>query len=157
REGVVALLEPFIDTVVICTMTALVILLSGAWTGEANGVELTAVAFDSVIPGFGKFFVPIAVALFGYSTLLSWSYYGEMATDFLFNGKYIKTYKATFCVFAFVGAIWKLDPVLNFSDIMLGLMVVPNLIAVWLLFPKLKTATVEYFRKLNAGEFKVND
>ncbi len=157
REGVVALLEPLIDTVVICTMTALVILISGAWTSDANGVELTALAFDSAIPGFGRWFVPIAVALFAYSTLLSWSYYGEMATDFLFKGKYITTYKATFCMFAFVGAIWKLGPVLNFSDIMLGLMVIPNLIAVWLLFPKLKAATNEYFGKLNRGEFKQND
>ena len=157
REGVVALLEPLVDTVIICTMTALVILISGHWTGSAEGVELTAIAFDSAIPGFGKFFVPIAVALFAYSTLLSWSYYGEMATDFLFNGRHITLYKGAFCLFAFVGAIWKIDPVLNFSDIMLGLMVIPNLIAVWLLFPKLKAASNDYFGKLRDGKFQRKD
>lgn len=155
REGVVALLEPFIDTVVICTMTATVILLSGAWTQDANGVELTALAFDSAIPGFGRFFVPIAVCLFAYSTLLSWSYYGERAVDYLFGEAGILPYKVIFCTLAFVGAVWKLGPVLDFSDIMLGLMVVPNLIGVIFLFPKLKTATTEYFGKLERNEFKV--
>ncbi|MEO0335193.1 MAG: sodium:alanine symporter family protein, partial [Pseudomonadota bacterium] len=80
REGVVALLEPLIDTVVVCTMTALVILNSGEWVNEGlTGVDLTAAAFDHAIPGFGGIFVPIAVFLFAYSTLLSWSYYGEQA------------------------------------------------------------------------------
>ena len=149
REGIVALLEPFIDTVVICTMTALVILISGSWTQGANGVELTAMAFDTVIPGFGRYFIPIAVLLFAYSTLLSWSYYGEQAFDFIFQGqkKLIYYYKILFCVMTFMGAIWKINPILDFSDLMLGLMVIPNLIAVWLLFPKLKVATKEYFSK----------
>lgn len=155
REGVVALLEPFIDTVVICTMTAVVILLSGAWRMDANGVELTALAFDSAIPGFGKYFIPIAVFLFAYSTLLSWSYYGERATDYLFGEKAIVWYKLLFCCLAVVGALWAIGPVLNFSDIMLALMAVPNLIAVLLLFPSLRKESTEYFRKLSANEFKV--
>jgi len=154
REGVVALLEPFIDTVVICTMTALVILLSGAWTQDANGVQLTAIAFDSAIPGFGKYFVPVAVALFAYSTLLSWSYYGERAVDYLAGEKGILPYKVLFCIFAVLGAVWKIDPVINFSDIMLGLMVVPNLIAVLLLLPKLIKESKKYFKTLKAGGFE---
>ncbi|MBN22895.1 MAG: sodium:alanine symporter family protein [Bdellovibrionaceae bacterium] len=153
REGVVALLEPFVDTVVICTMTALVILLSGAWTQDANGVELTAIAFDSAIPGFGKYFVPVAVALFAYSTLLSWSYYGEVSVRYLFGQRGILPYKFVFCLAAIIGAVWKLGPVIDFSDIMLGLMVVPNLIGVYFLFPKLRTATQDYFRRLDAGDF----
>ncbi len=158
REGVIALLEPLIDTVLICTMTALVILISGHWTDpNLNGVELTAAAFESAIPGFGRFFVPTAVFLFAYSTLLSWSYYGETMVHFVSNPKKSKrnilVYKILFCIVGFIGAIWKIGPVLNFSDIMLGLMVVPNLIAVWLLFPKLKQATNEYFNKLNTGAF----
>lgn len=92
REGLVASVGPFIDTVVICTMTALVILLSGVWTsGDLNGVSLTAKAFDSSIKGFGLYFMPVAVSLFAYSTLLSWSYYGERSLAFLFNGKGIFT------------------------------------------------------------------
>ncbi|MCB0392433.1 MAG: sodium:alanine symporter family protein, partial [Bdellovibrionales bacterium] len=148
REGVVALLEPLIDTVVICTMTALVILISGEWTNpDLNGVGLTAAAFDSAIPGFGKFFVPLAVFLFAYSTLLSWSYYGETMVDFVSkenkSKRNIFIYKLAFCFVGFLGSIWAIEPVLNFSDIMLGLMVIPNLLAVWLLFPKLRQATNE--------------
>lgn len=155
REGAVALLGPFIDTVVICSMTALVILISGAWTTDANGVELTAIAFDSAIPGFGKFFVPLAVFLFAYSTLLSWSYYGERSIDYIFGEAGILPYKIVFCILAFLGSIWKLAPVLNFSDIMLGLMVVPNLLAVILLLPKVREATKSYYDRLGKGEFKI--
>lgn len=204
REGVVALLEPLIDTVIICTMTALVILLSGAWTQDANGVDLTAMAFNEAIPGFGTYFIPIAVSLFAYSTLLSWSYYGGRAVDYLagknaervwlkhplfksaapaalvgsvlmfvqtdlntlagliFGGGLVllvlsygpmNAYKVFFCLLAVVGAIWNLGPVLAFSDIMLGLMVVPNLLAVWMLFPKLRAETKSYFDRLKSGAF----
>lgn len=154
REGVVALLEPFIDTVIICTMTALVIMISGEWTSDLTGVELTAAAFDSAIPGFGKFFVPIAVFLFAYSTLLSWSYYGEKAIGFLFPGstKALLGYKGLFCILAFLGSLWAIGPVLNFSDIMLGLMVIPNLIGVIFLLPKLREETKNYFEKLKKEE-----
>ena len=155
REGVVALLEPFIDTVVICTMTSFVILLSGAWLEEGvDGATRTAHAFDQALPGFGTFFVPIAVFLFAYSTLISWSYYGERATIYLFGEKGLLPYRVVFCLFAVVGSVWANEAVLNFSDSMLGLMIAPNLIAVWLLLPRVKKATDEYFRKLKAGEFQ---
>lgn len=156
REGVVALLEPFVDTILICTMTALVILLSGAWKNqEANGVMLTALAFDDALHGFGRYFVPIAVSLFAYSTLLSWSYYGEMASNFLFGEKSKVIYKVIFCSLSVLGAVRELGPVLAFSDMMLGLMVIPNLIAVVLLFPKLKAESVKYFTRLKKGDFDV--
>jgi AGCS family alanine or glycine:cation symporter len=163
REGVVALLEPFIDTVVICTLTALVILISGAWTqpidpitGERiSGVMLTATAFDSGIPGFGTYFVPVAVFLFAYSTLLSWSYYGERALDYLTGGKGIVAYKIIFCIIAFLGAIWTQGAIISFSDMMYGLMVIPNLLAVILLLPKLRQEATSYFSRLKAGEFEV--
>jgi AGCS family alanine or glycine:cation symporter len=153
REGVVALLEPFVDTVVICTLTALVIVISGTWTGEATGVELTALAFDSAYPGFGRWFVPLAVFLFAYSTLLSWSYYGERAADYLWGEKAVLPYKIVFCILAVVGAVWAVDPVLNFSDIMLGLMALPNTLACLLLFPEVRKDTQVYFEKLKKGAF----
>jgi AGCS family alanine or glycine:cation symporter len=137
-------------------MTALVILISGAWTQDANGVELTAIAFDSAIPGFGRWFVPVAVCLFAYSTLLSWSYYGERAAQYLMGEKAILPYKVVFCVFIVLGATWSLGPVLNFSDAMLGLMVVPNLIAILLLFPTVRRETQRYFKRLARGEFPVH-
>ena len=155
REGLVASLEPFVDTIVICTMTALVILISGAWTtGGDSGVLLTAKAFNSVIPGFGQYFVPLAVFLFAYSTLLSWSYYGEISTEFIFGSKSITPYKVLFCIAAFFGAIWELKPILSFSDMMLGIMVIPNLIAVVSLLKVIRAETTSYFTRLKRGEFK---
>ena len=157
REGCVALLEPFIDTVVICTMTALVILISGAWTTEANGVQLTAMAFDQSINGFGKWFVPLAVTLFAYSTLLSWSYYGERGADYLFGKAGVLPFKFIFCGFAILGAVKSLGPVLDFSDAVFGALAVPNILAIWLLYPVLKKESQSYFARLKAGEFDKQD
>lgn len=148
REGAVALLEPFIDTVVICTMTALTINITDAWQSDKNGVELTAYALDSALPGFGTYFIPVAVFLFAYSTMISWSYYGERSIDFLVGEKGILPYKAVFCLMVVVGAIWKLEPVLNFSDSALALMIVPNLLTLLILAPTVKRATKEYFGKM---------
>ena len=158
REGLVALLEPFIDTVVICTMTALVILISGAWTSGVEGVDLTSTAFNSALPGFGDYVLPIIIALFAYSTALTYAYYGETATNFLFkNSKnkeaYSMSYRILYCIVIIIGSIWSSDAVVNFSDMMIGLMVIPNLIAVWLLFPKVKEVTNDYFKRLNNNEF----
>ena len=158
REGLVALLEPFIDTVIICTMTALVILISGAWTSDLKGIDLTSTAFNSALPGFGDYILPIIITLFAYSTSLSYAYYGERATNFLFKNRkhkemYLVAYKILFCLIIILGSTWSSEAVINFSDIMIGLMVVPNLIAVWLLFPKVKEVTDDYFRRLNNNEF----
>lgn len=157
REGVVALLGPFIDTVTICSLTALVILTTGVWeTSSLVGVPLTAEAFDSVISGFGHFFIPIAATLFAFSTLVSWSYYGEIAIYYLFGKKGVLPFKIVFCIVALLGSVWKIQAVLDFSDIMTGMMVFPNLIAIWLLLPHLKKHTKRYFKKLKDGEFKTN-
>lgn len=153
REGVVALLEPFIDTVVICTMTAMVINITGVWTGPLTGVELTAAALDHQLPGFGTYFIPVAVSLFAYSTLISWSYYGERSVDYLFGEKWIVYYKLIFCLAAVIGAVATLAPVLHFSDSAIALMVIPNMIACLLMTPTIKRATKEYFTKLKNGEF----
>lgn len=158
REGVVALLGPFIDTVMICTLTAFVILTTGVWeSSDLVGVPLTALAFDSVIAGFGHFFIPIAATLFAFSTLISWSYYGETAVHYLAGKKAVLPFKILFCVIALFGALWKVQAVLDFSDIMTGMMVFPNLIAIWLLFPHLKKQTKRYFQKLKNGEFQINE
>lgn len=157
REGVVALLEPFVDTVVICTMTALVILISGVWMlpNSGDGSIITAMAFNAVIPGFGQYFVPVAVFLFAYSTMLSWSYYGQIACEYVLGPKSIIPYKVLFCVLAFVGSIWSLKPILSFSDMMFGLMVIPNVFAILCLSKVVRTETKEYFRKLKNKEFKI--
>lgn len=155
REGVVASIGPFIDTVIICTMSALVILATGVWqSSQAVGVSLTATAFDTVIFGFGSYFIPIAATLFAFSTLVSWSYYGEVSTHYLFGEKMVIPYKVVFCIVAALGAVWSIKAVLDFSDIMTGLMIFPNLIAIWLLLPHLRKQTKRYFEKLDNGEFK---
>lgn len=156
REGSVALLGPFIDTVVICTLSALVILSTGVWeTADEVGVPLTARAFDAVINGFGHYFIPVAATLFAFSTVISWSYYGETAVHYLGGQSLVYPFKFTFCLMAMTGAIWELEAVLNFSDILTGLMIFPNLLAIWMLAPKLKDRTQVYFEKLRKGEFQV--
>jgi AGCS family alanine or glycine:cation symporter len=162
REGVVASLGPFIDTIVVCTMTALIIIITGAYNPDIQGVEVTAHAFDAGIDGFGQYFVPIAVLMFAVSTVISWSYYGEKGIEFLARKiapnvvkPAVATYKALFCVAAFFGSVFSLDLVVNFSDAMLGMMAVPNLIACLLLAPLLLKMTKSYFDRLKAGEFDV--
>lgn len=155
REGTVALLEPFIDTIVICTMTALVILISGEWTQQGlGGVNLTAASFDRVFDGFGTWMVGIAVFLFAISTMISWSYYGEKGVEFFLGAKAIMPYRIVFICLVFVGSVWKLGPVLDFSDAMLGLLIVPNCIALLMLIPKLRAMVKDYFSRLGAGDMK---
>lgn len=159
-EGIVALLEPFIDTVIICTMTALVIIITnfdnnilqyGVPVNE--GVEITAVAFDTVIPHF-SIILTLAVILFAVSTMISWSYYGMRAWSYLF-GKSKKAemiYKIFFLIFVVVGASVSLGAVLDFSDMMILAMAFPNIIGLYFMSSEVRTDLNEYWRKLNAGE-----
>ncbi len=162
-EGVVALLEPFIDTVVICTLTALVIVFynSGDYftygnivnnsvvmnsTGqELGGVNLTSVAFDSVIPGF-SYVLSIAVILFAFSTILSWSYYGLNAWKYLFGRSLASdiSFKIIYLLFVIIGAAASLDAVIKFSDAMILALVFPNMIGLLLLFPKVREELNRY-------------
>lgn len=154
REGVVALLEPFIDSMISLWSTVLVILISGVWMHEdMDGVIMTAEAFNQAIPGFGQYFMPVAVFLFGYSTLLSWSYYGETSINFLLGPKAIPIYRILFCAAAYIGAIWSLKPIISFSDMLLGLMSIPNLIALIFLFKVVRKETQSYFQRLRNGDF----
>jgi len=152
-QGLVALLEPFIDTVVICTITALAINITGAWEmvgpdGERLiGVALTQEALNSGIAGFGTWFIPLAVLLFAISTLISWSLYGTEGAKYLFKGSksWVYSYKVIFVLAPILGSIWALEPIVNFSDICMALMVVPNVWAMIWLTPKVKAAIKDYF------------
>lgn len=171
-EGIVALLEPFIDTVVVCTMTALVIIIfniNGEFaygsdpsssavilnaTGESlDGVNLTARAFDSAIPGF-SYILTIAVILFAFSTMLSWSYYGLQAWKFLFGrGKIADmVYKAMFLVFIVIGAAASLGAVVDFSDAMVFAMIFPNMIGLLILAPKVKKEVAKYVAAIKRAD-----
>ncbi len=160
-EGVVALLEPFIDTVVICTMTALVIVIyniEGAFAygdaggnavidgvGTLSGVDLTTHIFESAIPHF-SIVLTIAVVLFAFSTMISWSYYGLQSWTYLF-GKSQRNeiiYKVLFCLFVVVGAASNMGSVLNFSDAMIFAMMVPNMIGLFILAPYVREELGKY-------------
>ncbi len=146
REGLVAMLGPFVDTILICSTTALVIISTGAWadTEGLSGVNLTIRAFDSGLPGFGKYVVSAGVTLFAYSTMISWSYYGEKCIEYLAGARAITPYRWMYIGVLFIGAVWKLQPVLDFSDIMFACMIVPNLIATILLARKVRNAMDDY-------------
>ena len=159
-EGIVALLEPFIDTVVICTMTALVLVITNIKGGYFDygiavkeGVELTATAFDSVIPHF-SIALTVAVILFAFSTMISWSYYGMQGWKFLFGKSKITDliYKLLFLFFVVVGASISLGSVIDFSDAMIFAMVVPNMIGVVILSPKIKQELNKYLKAIRANK-----
>jgi AGCS family alanine or glycine:cation symporter len=161
REGIVALLEPFIDTVVVCTMTALVIVVSGAYNNPAYadiiasraGAALTSRAFGENISWF-PYVLSAAVFLFAYSTMISWSYYGERCWVWMFGDGSSRYYKALFLLFVFLGSIITSTNVLDFGDLMILGMAFPNLIGVYLLSGKVKAALNEYWGKLQRGELK---
>lgn len=145
-EGYVALLEPFIDTVVICTMTALVIIITGAYdTDGISGVALTASAFTSVFPWF-EWVLTLAVILFAFSTMLSWFYYGSISWGFLFGRSNAAglTYKIIFCLFIVLGSMASLGNVITFSDSMIFAMSLANLTGLYLLAPVIKNEVRGY-------------
>ncbi len=156
-EGLVALLEPFIDTVVVCTMTALVLIITGnvatsnASLNEAQAILLTSGAFASVISWF-PYVLTVAVVLFAFSTMISWSYYGFQGWAYLFgrSKKMEYAYKLLFCVFVVIGAAASLGSVIGFSDAMIFAMMVPNMIGLVLLAPKVKSELTRYMKAIKA-------
>ncbi|MBW1757378.1 MAG: amino acid carrier protein, partial [Deltaproteobacteria bacterium] len=132
REGIVALLEPFIDTIVVCTMTGLVVVITGAYeSGTEEGVLMTSKAFATVLPWFPKV-LSLAVFLFAFSTMISWSYYGERCWTFLFGSQFSVLYKVLFLGFVVFGSVLKLGNVIDFSDLMILGMSFPNILGAFL-------------------------
>lgn len=162
REGVVALLGPFIDTVVICTMTALVIVITGAYDNpdpmfaaarDGNqGATLTSLAMDSQITGF-RYVLAIAVTLFAYSTMISWSYYGERCWAYIFGDGASMVYRVIFLAFVFLGSIVSATNVLDFGDLMILGMAFPNVIGVVFLSGEVAADLKIYWQKYQNGEF----
>lgn len=156
REGIVAMIGPFIDTIVICLMTALVCMITGVFDDpelKNKGVAMTAAAFESFVPG-ARYVLSIAVVLFAYSTMISWSYYGERAWEYLFGDGSILIYRAIFVGFVFVGSITALKNVLDFSDAMILGMAFPNIIGGIILSPQIKEVLNEYWDRYKSGEMK---
>ncbi|MEZ6063830.1 MAG: alanine/glycine:cation symporter family protein [Planctomycetaceae bacterium] len=162
REGIVALLEPFIDTVVVCTMTALVIVITGAYDVtkpefrelilSTNGAGLTVIAMKSQIWWF-PYVLAVAVLLFAYSTMISWSYYGERCWSYLFGDGSSMVYRILFLICVILGSVVSATSVLDLSDLMILGMSFPNILGAVLLSGKVKRHLDDYWRKLKAGEF----
>jgi AGCS family alanine or glycine:cation symporter len=157
-EGMVALLEPFIDTVVVCTMTALVLIITGSLSGEgpandAEAILMTSGAFGSVISWF-PYVLTVAVVLFAFSSMISWSYYGFQGWTYLFgrSKRTEYTYKVIFCIFVIIGAAASLDSVIGFSDAMVFAMMVPNMVGLILLAPKVKEELNRYMAAIKTNK-----
>jgi AGCS family alanine or glycine:cation symporter len=154
-EGHVAVLEPFVDTVVICTMTALAIVITGTYadTSSAPGVETTSAAFETVASWF-PFVLAVAVVLFAYSTMLAWSYYGLKAATYLFGESMLvdRTWKVVFCLFVIVGAASTLDAVIGFSDSMIFAMSLANIVGLYIMAGVVKREIFGYRARLARGD-----
>lgn len=145
-QALVSMTQTFIDTLIVCTMTGLVLILTGAWSSGETGAELTTIAFQSAMPG-GALIVTLGIVLFAYSTMLGWCYYGEKSIEYLFGIKSILPYRIVFIMLIGVGAVAKLSLVWNISDTLNGLMAIPNLIGLLLLTPVVVSETKNYFSK----------
>lgn len=151
RQGLYGIMEVFIDTIVVCTITALVILMSGAWTSGAEGAAMTNQAFASGLGDLGGVVVSICVTLFAFSTLLGWSWYGETAIEFIFGTKAIIPYRILWVVCAFVGALFQFNSLMLLADTVNGLMAIPNLISLLVLSGSIATLCKEFFNKEEYG------
>jgi len=157
REGVVASLEPFIDTIVVCFMTGMAVLITGAYKAEGveGGASVTLHAFKevSLLSGFFPYILSICIILFAFSTMLSWCYYGERAWGYLFGVKTVLVFRLVFVFFVFVGTVTSLGAVIDFADAMLLSMALPNIFGGVLLAGKVKEALRDYWGRYRAGDF----
>ncbi len=153
-QALVSMTQTFIDTIVVCSMTGFVILVTGSWKLQGvNGASLTSVAFSNALgENAGSFIVALGLILFAYSTILGWSYYGEKAIEYLLGAKAIKPYRVVFVILVLVGSILKIDVVWTLADIFNGLMAVPNLIALLGLSGVIVKVTKDYFENKNKVE-----
>jgi alanine or glycine:cation symporter, AGCS family len=149
-QALVSMTQTFIDTIIVCTMTGLVLIISGLWSNGQTGAALTTTAFAALMPG-GAHVVAIGIILFAYSTILGWCYYGEKSIEFLFGVKAVMPYRIVFVIFVGVGAMAKLSFVWNLSDTMNGLMAIPNLIGLIFLTPVVVSETKKYFDNKKNG------
>ncbi|PHS71848.1 MAG: sodium:alanine symporter family protein [Cycloclasticus sp.] len=135
QQGKIAMLGTFIDTIIVCTMTALVIILTGSWTSGETGASLSAHAFGMGLPGYGEYVVSFGLAIFALTTLLGWSYYGERCAEYILGVKVIPWYRIAWVLAIPVGAVMDLEFLWLLADVLNGLMAIPNLIALLLLSP----------------------
>ena len=154
------MIGPFIDTVIICLMTALVCMITGAYqlaefqgqSGYLVGIQMTSTAFDSFAPG-SRYVIAIVAMFFAYTTVIAWAYYGERAWEYLFGLRSTLTYRIVFVCFVFIGSVTALKSVVDFSDAMIFAMAFPNIIGCIIMSPEVKDRLKEYWGRYKAGEF----
>ena len=148
RQALVSMTQTFIDTIVVCSFTGLAILVTGGWKEGLNGAELTQYAFSHGLPGeWGGWIVAVCLSMFAFSTMLGWSYYGEKSIEYLMGERFILPYRILFIVAIFFGALRSLDFVWGLSDVMNGLMALPNLVGLLLLSGVIVRETQDYFKR----------
>tara|TARA_R100000027_G_scaffold5591_1_gene4606 strand:+ start:30522 stop:31865 length:1344 start_codon:yes stop_codon:yes gene_type:complete len=148
RQGTLAMLGTFIDTLVICTMTGVAIVLSGMWTSEARGMELSIEAMNTLLPHSGNFIVISGMVVFAFTTILGWAFYGERCAEYLFGVRVIVFYRILWVLAVPVGAMMELGFIWNCADMLNGLMALPNLVALLFLCPVVFSLTRKYFADL---------
>jgi len=147
QQGSIAMMGTFIDTIIVCSITGLVIIVSGAWTSGETGATLSSLAFESILPGFGGFIVSFGLCIFAFTTILGWSIYGEKCVEFLFGIRAITPFRVLWIVAVPIGATANLSFIWLVADTLNALMALPNLIALLLLSPVVFKLTKEYFAK----------
>ncbi|MBL1320344.1 MAG: sodium:alanine symporter family protein [Methylophaga sp.] len=147
QQGTIAMLGTFIDTIIVCSITGLVIIVSGAWTSGETGATLSSLAFESVLPGFGGAIVAIGLCVFAFTTILGWSIYGEKCVEYLFGVKSIIPFRVLWIIAVPLGAMANLEFIWLVADTLNALMALPNLIALLLLSPVVFKLTKDYFNK----------
>ena len=156
RQGTIAMLGTFIDTLIICTMTGLVLIVSGVWNSDLQGAAMTLMVFDSTLP-FGGNILSLCIALFAFTTMLGWSYYGERCAQFLLGPKVVMPFRILWVIGVFIGTQMSLGLVWKMSDALNGMMAIPNLLALLLLSPVVFKLTKQYFQQQdNQPEAKAN-
>ncbi|MEN8169492.1 MAG: sodium:alanine symporter family protein [Pseudomonadota bacterium] len=145
RQGTIAMLGTFIDTLILCSVTGLVIVISGAWTSGESGAALSAAAFELALPGIGGYVVSLGLALFAFTTLLGWSFYGEKCVEYLFGVRSIIPFRILWIIAVPIGATAELDFIWLVADTLNALMALPNLLALLLLSPVVFQLTRDYF------------
>ena len=153
REGLVAMVGPIADTLIVCTCTALTLLVTGVWQGGAQGVTMAAEAYEQVFPGFGSYLLLIMVFVLSMTTVLTYWYYGSKCMGFLFGSHREKYYLWAYMLLIVAGSVVSLDIVINLLDGAYATMAIPTMVSTLLLAPKVKAVTTKYFARLDAGEF----
>ncbi|NYS33335.1 sodium:alanine symporter family protein [Streptococcus danieliae] len=147
EQGLISMTGTFIDTIIVCSLTGLSILITGTWSGDVNGASLTQEAFATVFGNFGSILLMLFLVLFAFTTIIGWNYYGERCFEFLFGLRFIWIYRALYVAFVFLGAFLTVDVIWLIADIVNALMVLPNLIALLALSPIVVLETKQYLEK----------